>query len=671
MRVPRSVRFPALFFVCVLAFADVSVTASAQATQASEWTWVGGRNTIGSSCSQGVFCGQPGVYGALGTPSAGNIPGSRYSASTWTDSSGNLWLFGGAGFDSNGNDFFLNDVWKFSPSTDEWTWMGGSNTINQSGVYGTLGEPAVENIPGARSVAVSWIDSSGHFWLFGGWGMDGSGSYSALNDLWEFNPSTNEWVWMGGSDTVNQASVNGTLGAPSSQNIPGGLYEGVSWTDSNGKLWLRGGLGYDADGILGYPADLWEFDPSTGDWSWMDGTSTLGSLCTNGVLCGQAGVYGTLGVPAAGNLPGSRSGALSWTDNSGNLWLFFGLGYYSNGSYDELNDAWEFNPAKNECAWTGGNGNCTASGSCASHGIYGTLGSAGTSNLPGSRDSSSTWSDSSGHLWLFGGEGEDANGSRGLLNDLWEFNPPTNKWAWMGGNNTVGAHVVDGHVGQSGVYGTLGTPATGNFPGGRGWASTWIDGNGHFWLFGGAGFDANGNWGYLNDLWEYQPSSSAFPPPDFTLTASPGSLMVTAGSSGTTTVSVTAANGFNAAVTFSCSGLPTSASCSFSPATITPSGTTASTTTLTVDTLSPTAAQNHSTLPLLPTTALAAALSCIGWRRRRRLTALLAIVIAASGLITACGGGGARRSAQSLTSTVTVTAVSGAIEHTTTFRLIV
>ncbi len=40
---------------------------------------------------------------------------------------GNLWLFGGGGYDSTGKEGVLNDVWKFTPSTTgdtgEWTWM--------------------------------------------------------------------------------------------------------------------------------------------------------------------------------------------------------------------------------------------------------------------------------------------------------------------------------------------------------------------------------------------------------------------------------------------------------------------------------------------------------------------------------------------------------------------
>ena len=50
-----------------------------------------------------------------------------------------------------------------------WTWMGGSNTTNQQGVYGEKGEASTANIPGARSGAVGWYDSSQEeFWMFDG-----------------------------------------------------------------------------------------------------------------------------------------------------------------------------------------------------------------------------------------------------------------------------------------------------------------------------------------------------------------------------------------------------------------------------------------------------------------------------------------------------------------------
>ena len=46
---------------------------------------------------------------------------------------------------------------------------------------------------------------------------------------------------------------------------------------------------------------------------------------------GQSGTYGTKGVAAPGNVPGAREGAVSWTDASGNLWLFGGDGYAASG----------------------------------------------------------------------------------------------------------------------------------------------------------------------------------------------------------------------------------------------------------------------------------------------------------------------------------------------------
>jgi N-acetylneuraminic acid mutarotase len=101
------------------------------------------------------------------------------------------------------------------------------------------------------------------------------------------------------------------------------------------------------------------------------------------------------------------------------------------------------------------------------------------------------------------GWGYDAAGDLGHLNDLWEFNPSTNKWAWMSGSSTEASPAA---CAQYGAYGTLGTPAAGNTPGGREQATGNIDGQGNFLLFGGIGAGAPGNNGLLNDLWKFSPS---------------------------------------------------------------------------------------------------------------------------------------------------------------------
>ncbi|HVH71690.1 MAG TPA: S8 family serine peptidase [Candidatus Dormibacteraeota bacterium] len=79
--------------------------------------------------------------------------------------------------------------------------------------------------------------------------------------------------------------------------------------------------------------------------------------------------------------------------------------------------------------------------------------------------------------------------------------------------------------------------------------------------------------------------SVAAPPPgntDFAVSVRPGTDTITAGQSATFTVSVTPSGGFNHVVAFSCSGMPTGASCTVAPSSVTLDGTNASSVNLVV-----------------------------------------------------------------------------------------
>jgi hypothetical protein len=233
---------------------------------------------------------------------------------------------------------------------------------------------------------------------------------------------------MGGSSTVGspngaQAGVYGTLGTPASTNIPGGLDAAVRWTDASGNVWVFGGYGADSTGTEGYLNALWKYTPGangqTGEWTWMGGSSTVGS---NG---GQSGVYGTLGAPAFTNIPGGRYSAANWIDASGNFWLFGGSGYDSTGVLGDLNDLWKYTPSAtgDTGEWTWMGGTSTVGLNRGQSGFYGTLGTASPTNDPGGRLGAASWIDASGNLWFFGGQGFDSTGVQGNLNDLWEFQP--------------------------------------------------------------------------------------------------------------------------------------------------------------------------------------------------------------------------------------------------------
>ncbi len=418
-----------------------------------QWTWIGGANQTGASGSN-------------------SVPGARSGAASWIDKSGNLWLFGGS--DAAG---LLNDLWEYSPGNGSgaWTWVGGSSTTDTPGSYAMQGQLDADNVPGAREGATAWVDHAGNLWLFGGQGYDASGTNGSLNDLWEYDVGEQEWIWVGGASTAWASGAT----PPSGQ--PGGRSGAVAWVDASGDFWLFGG-----NGPLGLTNDLWQFVPAAGPP--LSGTWTLvsGSQTT----AGNTGVYGTQGMAAMGNTPGSRTQAVASTDASGDLWLFGGQGYGSIGGTGLLNDLWEFTPGSQKWTWMGGWNTVGAAG------VYGTR-SASTANDPGARYGATAVTDASGDLWLFGGVGYDVNGKQGPLNDLWEYDTSTAQWIWMGGAQTTGA---------AGVYGTQGTGAVGDGPGERSLAVSWMDSGGNLWLFGGQGLAASGGVGLLNDLWQFAPS---------------------------------------------------------------------------------------------------------------------------------------------------------------------
>lgn len=375
---------------------------------------------------------------------------------------------------------------------NEWTWMSGAEAVDQVGVYGTQGAATSTNTPGARAGASSWVDASGNFWLFGGYGAGAVLSPTVfegdLNDLWKY--SNGKWTWVSGSSQTEQPGVYGTLRVAAPGNIPGAREWAASWIDSTGNFWLFGGGGIDSAGTRGDLNDLWKY--SNNQWTWMGGSTVAAQQGIAGAWQGT-GVYGTQGVPSPDNFPGVRAWASAWTDAGGNLWLFGGLGTDSAGKLGLLNDLWKY--SNGMWTWVGG------SSLVDQLGVYGTLGTPAAGNTPGARVNAVALTDRAGSLWLFGGEGNDATG-KGIgcatppyvcdLNDVWKFDGSL--WTWIGGSN-----VTD----QPGTYGTQGTAALGNIPGAREAAVGWLDAAGNLWLFGGAGFDSTQSYGELNDLWKF------------------------------------------------------------------------------------------------------------------------------------------------------------------------
>lgn len=354
------------------------------------WTWVQGPNTLGNAP----------VWGTKGVAAPANTPGQRgMGVATWVDAQDNLWLFGGNSIGSGGGTIkgWMADLWKYDPVTNMWTWMSGPSQMNQAGVYGTQGVTSPANFPTGRyECNATWVDAAGNFWLFGGGSQMGT-----MNDLWKYNPTTNQWTWMKGSQAAGNAGTYGTKGVAAAANNPPARWAYCRWKDNNGNFWLFGGTHSSNTQSMN---DLWKFDPTTNNWTWMSGSNLKDQLPALPAKC----------IPSTTAYPQARyENPIAWKDICGNLWMFGG--HWAPGlSAPDINDIWCYKVATNEWVLVGGN-------ISANNGVPGTQGVPAATNIPPSQYGAAAWSYNN-VFWLFGGR---AGNSGTDVNSLWRYYPDT------------------------------------------------------------------------------------------------------------------------------------------------------------------------------------------------------------------------------------------------------
>lgn len=176
-------------------------------------------------------------------------------------------------------------------------------------------------------------------------------------------------------------------------------------------------------------------------------------------------------------------------------------------------------------------------------------------------------------------------------------------------------------------------------------------------------------WGYVDSA----PLSVTFTvgaiPPNFTLAATNGAVSLSNNQvSVQDTVTVTPLNGFSAEVDFTCQVPEGQVSCTFTPASVTPTGGAKATTSLTINTVSGTASLHHNNSnPFLPAGATLATVLCFfGFRKRRNLQMLLLLAVSfvALGVCTGCNSTYSGPINPPSQVTVLVTGTSGTLQQT-------
>ena len=164
------------------------------------------------------------------------------------------------------------------------------------------------------------------------------------------------------------------------------------------------------------------------------------------------------------------------------------------------------------------------------------------------------------------------------------------------------------------------------------------------------------------------------PAPSFTVSSSTPSQTVIPGGTATYSITVTPQNGaFTSAVSLAASGLPTGATATFAPSSVTP-GSAAASSTLTIQTAASTATASNLVWPLAAPALAALGLFFLPGKRRRRWITLCRLLFASLDALTAlsgCGGGFANPAPSNANYNVTITATSGSESQTTTVVLTV
>lgn len=366
-------------------------------------------------------------------------PGGRAETSSWCDVHGNLWMFGGTGYDDlpSEDPRLLNDLWLFNCTDQSWK-MVEQETRGANEAH-LLGRDH-KKIPKRRRQAASCGVTGLIFVIFGG--MDGEGN--ALSDTWLFDIVVSKWLPIYSSHHDQNVSV---------PIRPTARYDMASWCLDD-QLVICGGHGQDS--ILD---DMWSFSFRSLAWSRVKQFSLAKVVSSD-----QETLF-----------PSPVVGSSTWTGFNKILLLF---------SYDCGNNSstvWEFSLETGNWKMI----SLTSRPGCHNEGWDGE----GHLNA---RQHSAAWATPANDIFIFGGQNlhgcslEVADLEQ--TSDLLVFNWTSMCWS------KITQHLKEGSEELSQLFSRKSLPSARE-------KMTFWQHQQTLYVFGGVGYDGRGSVGFLNDLW--------------------------------------------------------------------------------------------------------------------------------------------------------------------------
>lgn len=325
-------------------------------------------------------------------------------------------------------------------------------------------------LPFGRRGIMSWTDSNGDWWIWGGRYIAPGNVHTSTDELWKYNKTTAS----GNPEWTKITPINAG---------PSANYNNVGWADDAGNLWLIDRL------------STWKFDTNTLNWTLVVQGSDVSPYTAgfgeapavwkdkHGNFVSHSSWYVEIYRYTIGSNPTSPQwltyeyddrtleGPLprSWPaafihKNGEDLFLFGGRFGPGNVKY---NDMWKYRP----------------SDILAEKGTWTKLTPPTGTPWPTERISTSYWTDSVGDFWMYGGN----NSTAGYLKELWRYsagsNPDNPQWENLTPTNTGYA-----------------------WPGNRYMATQWTSNDDGLYMFGGA---ASYGAAHSNEMWRFDSASSA------------------------------------------------------------------------------------------------------------------------------------------------------------------